>query len=597
MRQTQCEVYIMINPEDGEFRYDIDAENYASWCSLSQMIGIIDKPFATFEPDFVRASGNYLWWDLKAFEYESVYQGVWSKEKSDASGMFKNPLKLSLTYPDRAYSNGFLIVFGNARPRKFLAAWYNGETKMREKVFTTSEIKNGDTIDFGSDQPLGGFTRMELTFLESEKPYSYIKFLRFLISLGVNFKADELIKVNAVKQTDLLANSLPIGTLTLDVINKDQRFNVLNEDNIYCLFTKGSDVYCDLHITENGETVKKSFGTYKLDTFESNGASSARFNCVDQIGYYDDVPFRFETFRNGTEVSTSEYFKEALNLPTLRFSMIVDPAIENSKLSGYNNAKTVREAFQKICVASTSTLKTSEGQMLIAFLPFASTEKGSVGKKYGEEKGKKRKKVDGVTVTYYTFTETPYISQKSVTLTGTYQFHDSIKMTFGEAGIPDDVLITGGKATVLSTTSSKPVKVEFDFSSLRPGEMDLSVKVDTQMPGTTATISVQFTGIKIEKHPMEVTVGEVSNNIIKDNTLITSEAQARKIAQHWYDYYNTYGMDIDYNAILEPDFAIGGISTLETDIGTQYDHFVTSIQADLTGGLTAKVKGVGRNVG
>lgn len=148
----------------------------------------------------------------------------------------------------------------------------------------------------------------------------------------------------------------------------------------------------------------------------------------------------------------------------------------------------------------------------------------------------------------------------------------------------------------IATRSALKVNRDGSVRVYRPKLDADPIPISKQISRETLTqkTSIEQIGVKWYVFPDEVE-NEYPKGLktyIEKNTLITSEEQAKEIADYWNQYLAAYGLELSYRMVLDPKLDVGNAAEITTAMQTQLPHLLTSLDIDLTGGFLASAKGV-----
>lgn len=242
---------------------------------------------ATGEPNTVNLDGSYSYFPTNP---SSDSLGWWSNQQADVQGNFATPINIRITpsiYPNAISS--VQIDFGDTLPSTFVVEYYNiGTSTTVTHNITPTESKTAYSFTEGNIAYVDfGFTKMQ-------KPYAYLKINEISLGRFLTFDEDNSTEVKDIKQLDLLANSLPISSLTWNGYNENNQFYSLNPNGLYSSFKKNQTVKIYTSEIVGGTLTRTPQGTYYLTEWEDSNAEMASFSAECAISLLDN-----KTYNNG----------------------------------------------------------------------------------------------------------------------------------------------------------------------------------------------------------------------------------------------------------------------------------------------------------
>lgn len=314
---------------------------------LLKQSGVAFKKFATLE--------DYLWKLDGSFENfpvspESENFGLWSKELSDANGVFTTPIDLEISFSNYESCVGITFNFSTLTddyPTEISIKWYQNDTLLSEKDFIS------DKSQFFCENSVTNFNKLIITFLKMSKPYRRLKIEQLVYGVVRNFGDDELRNLSVLEDVSLTSEELKVNTLD---------FTLSNKSLIDFIFLKKQP----LTLTRNGELI----GTFFIDTSKRKSKTLYDISAVDYIGVMDKIPFVGGTYTN---VVTSELIASIMgDIP-----YELDENLVSKTLSGTLEPCTKREALLQVAFAICAVVDTSRSSKVKIFKR-STSKKGTI---------------------------------------------------------------------------------------------------------------------------------------------------------------------------------------------------------------------------
>lgn len=294
--------------------------------------------YASLEDDFFLLDDTFILMPETITKMEYM-----STEMSDENGLFKNPVVLTRTYPDKYTATGLTIKFDTLTGdycTEFCVKWYRDEELITETNFFPN------TTEYVAVHTAEAYNKMVLEFKKTSKPYRYLK-VHFLVD-GMTriFDKEELMNLELIEEISDSAETLPINTLNFDIIAKQPL----------------------AYIFQNTQPMKLYHGEEFLGTFFVNEAqqkSSKEFN-VDTHDYIGIA--NTDTYNGGIYSDITAEMLIADILRTLPYTIADN--LKGKLVSGYLPRGTKRDALMHVAFAIGGLIDTSrENQIIIKEYP------------------------------------------------------------------------------------------------------------------------------------------------------------------------------------------------------------------------------------
>ena len=87
-----------------------------------------------------------------------------------------------------------------------------------------------DAVDYYCAHKVENYRRIQLMFLETNKPGRYLKLAGIDYGVYLHFSGEEIIKAHVLEECDPLSAEVSINTLNLTLFNQEGRFSILNPE-------------------------------------------------------------------------------------------------------------------------------------------------------------------------------------------------------------------------------------------------------------------------------------------------------------------------------------------------------------------------------
>ena len=90
-----------------------------------------------------------------------------------------------------------------------------------------------DAVDYYCAHKVENYRRIQLMFLETNKPGRYLKLAGIDYGVYLHFSGEEIIKAHVLEECDPLSAEVSINTLNLTLFNQEGRFSILNPEGYF----------------------------------------------------------------------------------------------------------------------------------------------------------------------------------------------------------------------------------------------------------------------------------------------------------------------------------------------------------------------------
>lgn len=278
----------------------------------------------------------------------------WSSENSDSD--CEIDAEIVVTFTTAHTSDGLTLYFADEYPKKLKITWYS-----LYGTILGSEVFEPTGLSYHCRKQVNNYGKFKIEFLETELPYRKVKLQYILFGVDLDW-VDEFIKTAKIKEDiDPTSQTLSINTATLTIIDKNNEFDITRDVGAWKSIQKNQQIM--LYETVDG--VKQDMGTYFIDrfTFKENQVS---FDMIDAIGLMDKY-----TFDQGAiydQKKAGLILEEIFDTAHITNYSISDE-VYNTKLNGWLEIQTCREALQMVAIACGAQADTSRSNTVKVYIP------------------------------------------------------------------------------------------------------------------------------------------------------------------------------------------------------------------------------------
>lgn len=485
--------------------------------------------------------------------------GLWSLSMSGSTGVFLNPVVLTVTFKENHSSLGLTFRFLEATNdycNSLNIKWYGSlDVLLANKSFAPDEPL------YFAEYQVENYRKIIITFYSTNKPFRYLKLTELMYGALKIFGEDSLISANILEEANVLSSEISINTLNFKFHSSSGEFSILDMKGVFSLFQKKQW----MKAVENVDGVKKEMGTYYLDEPLSESVNVTSMACIDILGIMDQTNFSGGRYE---EVLASSIINDIMVSAGVEYEL--DTSYESATVSGYIPISTHKEALQQVAFALGAIVDSSRNDKVKMYpAPTVSTHMIGYSNKFDDHKIKQKALVTGVEVTAHKYVASADAQElfNGILSVGTHT------ITFSQA--MHSLTVTG--ATISGWNANYAM-------------LTVAVEGMVALSGKTYMDNKQVFGVYMPSLP----ANEKTNVLqIEDATLI-SGANAAAVAQRVYDYYqNRYE---DTGSMILSDEEVGNMTTMDSQSNRKIQGFIESLEIDLMGGFIGKAKITGKVV-
>ena len=446
---------------------------------------------------------------------------------------------------------------------KVKVQWYDANDGLLAVAMFTP-----DAVDYYCACKVENYCRIQLAFLETNRPGRYLKLAGIDYGVYLHFSGDEIIKARVLEECDPLSAEISINTLNLTLFNQEGRFSILNPEGYFDVLqhrqklTVWEDVRRSAHDTS---TTSYCMGTFYLDDWSNEDDTLADFTAIDTIGLLDGSPFDGGVYDTHVASLAAEILSG--------YPYTLDSVLGEERIQGYIPAGTRREALQQLAFAIGAVVDCSRGE-IIRIVPAPQRASGLIGTDRRLQDGSKvtlLALVTAASVTAHRYIpgEASEELYKDTLEPGTY------RVTFDAPAVADSLAVRGA---------------ELSERGVNHCTLTVSKAAEVCVTGRKYSDSATVLRREASNLPSNAQGNEVS---VPDATLVSPD-RAAAVAARVLDYYaqryeQTFRM-------VAGDEKLADRLIVESFGGEMVRGVVTKLEFDLTGGFLADAKIVGRKL-
>ncbi len=246
--------------------------------------------------------------------------GWWSQNVSDENGVFRQPPRIDITFPQPYTATGLTFTFwpsGGQWCNQVQVCWYNGQTLLDQVQAAPSNAQ------WTLTRTVEGFDKISITLRSTNLPEQFAKLQKIQIGHVIVFGSGELLKATVLKETDPSMCELPVDTMKIQV--RDQNcYDLAPQKNQRMELSRDGVLIASQYLTEVSRQAKNLY----------------EFSCQSAIGLLEDT-FLGDMYQDCP-------LEDLLGNVLGTFPFSIDTAFAGVKVSGYLPIGTRRKALQQV---------------------------------------------------------------------------------------------------------------------------------------------------------------------------------------------------------------------------------------------------------
>lgn len=295
---------------------------------------IASLPYATFEPNFWSLDGKYKFMPPTA---SMVHVGIMSLHQSGPDGVFATSPILTVIFSEPHTTDGLILHFSpltNDYASAIEVTYFNeAEAAIFYGLYAPT------SADYEIDLNVTDFTRLEIKFNATNKPYRYLRVTGLDYGQLIEFTSGDIKRLEVVEEIDPLSLRVPVNICELKLYSTTDLFSIFNNEGYYSRLSKRQPL--SIYGILDGATV--FMGQYYLDEWKNAGKRNIEFYCVDLAGILGRTPFRGGMYNAALAGEVIDTILEGASIP-----YDLDEDLYNLPLTGWIPYCSCREALQQI---------------------------------------------------------------------------------------------------------------------------------------------------------------------------------------------------------------------------------------------------------
>lgn len=612
---------------------------YATAQRLAHLDELIDDDreinvrYGTGEKGQFKLDGSFT---LMPEDYKTEKVGWWS-ELSNEDHRFTESQIITIQFNKQHSSAGITCYYDEySLPNESICRWYRGDELLEEQTLLypgwtagafnaaniTAEVFNTWTAEefnygeapaiqeFGT--PVNGYDRIEIEFVRTQNAETYVKLYEIDFGLTYSLKDSELSGSKIKEQVSLISNTISANEISISLLNYDGKYDRWNPSDMRKYFIEGQEVRAKAGVKNRKTGIYEyvSMGKYYLEP-PSNKASLLNVKGYGILNVLSKDGTYFSPFWEDALVS--DIVADILE----GYNFYIHPNVSEMKLTGYIPSQNKKDALKVVAIACGAIVKEGrDGRIYF----YRATEDLVANQLILEDTVYIRRAHAGMLLAgllplQVSLEAKPYMlkADKSTRLSDLNSedigFYNKFSVVYCNYAAEDEnaevkelfkgEVITDSEGIGIISYNEAPV---YDLEAELPDDCSIRHYADCSVlqgqpdevyelvvTGKVRTVSRATASSIIQTEDIQEQA--LTETLDSCNTLIGSAAQAKSLAA-WYLSQLQKRTDISFDWWSVATAEASDFLEVETKYGEIITSQISSIEYDLGGGLTAKVKAV-----
>lgn len=321
------------------------------------------RDYATLEKNTFILNDKKPIFTMEDFEGETDIEGIGicSEEISNENCEFLSPLVLEIELMEPIKNKGISLTFGR----------YSYITNMDIGFYLDDELKfsnnyspNAFEYNFDGGNEEYTYNKIILTFYKTNLPYRYLKIVRLDFGQIISFNENQVYNANVLEEIDLLSNEVSVNTADFELYSENDDFNMFNPSGIYEKLKLNQPV--EIYHTEDG--IDRFMGKFYLTDWESESENFGKFKAQDLIGYLKTIDYNvpFNTYDKENYLLYTEIISKMCENSSIDYDDFFDIETNNlSKFCSVIGLGKFKEIIQSLSFASGKIIDCSRKRKII----------------------------------------------------------------------------------------------------------------------------------------------------------------------------------------------------------------------------------------
>ena len=534
--------------QDSHLEFQDPLQPFARLEDLRQEEGVSLPAVATLEEDYFLLDGSF-----QPFPDDPSGSGwgVWSREQSDESGNFVEPLRLESSFTAPHSSVGLTLRFDpwGGWPSRVRARWYD----LAGNLLCTGDF-TGNGFQWVLEQKVENYGRILLEFYGTAQPGRYLKITGLDYGATRILSGDAIVSARITREADPIAARLPAGALEFTLHSDEKAFHLLNPQGTFSLLQQSQR----LEVTQWVEGKAKAPEIYYLQNWENDGEGGIRMKAQDAVGLLDSREFLGGIYE---EMSGKALIQEIMSAANMECE--ISGTLADIPLSGWLPLCSCREALQRTAFALGAAVHGGGEGLQVEPIEVRPSALIPLARKLEGQTTRLRETVTGVDLTLHSWRRE------------------------GEARELFRETLPAGKHRILL---DKPVwGLEISGGSLEkwgPNYADLFLEGEGEVTlrGGEYVQGKRIVSVRVPDLPLT----QAENVLTVEDATLMAGAQAQEVAQRVLDYY-AWRYQSGFT-ILPGEEEVSRMVIVQHRNGALLKGYIEAMEIDLTGGGLARIQ-------
>lgn len=260
--------------------------------------------------------------------------GIWSKQLTNAAGLFDEPITLTATADDTYTSSGISFVFdenSGIYANNINIKWY------RDSELLASENYTPNSTNYFCNRLVERYNKFVVTFYGTNIPYNRLRLHNIIFGVRTTFTSEELSAVKIIQEINPVSSELPANICD---------FSINSKRNVDFVF----ESHQPISVYFGDEFIMRAF----VSEAKRNTFTTWNISCEDYIGLMENTAYVGGMY-------TNVYANELLQhiFATAKIPVDISNDFASDMVSGYIPYTTCREAVMQVAIAIGAIVDTS----------------------------------------------------------------------------------------------------------------------------------------------------------------------------------------------------------------------------------------------
>ena len=278
------------------------------------------RKYGVYEKDYLQLDGTFT---IPPIPSELVTEelGWWSALLSGENGLFGISPTLEIDFVTEHSSAGLTIAFDTLN-NEYASDFDIQVFDINGIAIIESSIVDNIEPTYTYLGQLSNYTKIVLSIKKWCKGFRRAKIVEVDFGVFKEYTEDNLVGLKVLQELDTTSVTLPTGTLSFEILNKDKEFDMVNPDGIYKYLKQGQECFSEFGVgLPNGTIEFVPMGKHYLNEWKTTSNNSiASFRASDIISLLTNTESEGLVERNITLYDLAVEVLELMNISNYELS-------------------------------------------------------------------------------------------------------------------------------------------------------------------------------------------------------------------------------------------------------------------------------------